>query len=351
MPSEIEDAIERQRRALLAMERQAASEMVRVYGESWARLRRDMMRLHAHMALDATPPTQGMIVRSERYQIVRPQIEAELRKFAQYATLSTTMTQRDAIEAALNNSEELIRRQTPRGIGIAFDKLNPRAVEALVGAASDGSPLRTLFNRIVADVAPQMTSTLARGIALGWSPRFTARELRAAYGLGLNRALVIARTETLRAYNEATHQNYLNHSDVLGGWQWMASLDLRTCASCWAMHGSVHPLSERMDDHPQGRCTQVPVIRGRASIIQRTGGEAFALRSEPDQIAILGPAAHRAYRDGYLTMTPQGQYSIVGQKYDPKWGSMRYARSLKAIVGEVAANRYQNVSEGNTVHA
>lgn len=52
------------------------------------------------------------------------------------------------------------------------------------------------------------------------------------------------------------------HRDILAGWQWVAELSERTCASCVAMHGTIHPLDEPGPlDHQQGRCTRTPVTK------------------------------------------------------------------------------------------
>lgn len=339
MPSELEDAIERHRQALLRRERAAASQMVRAYGDAWQRLRRDIMRADANAVWRASTETERERYLYQHWQAIRPQIASELRRFAAFATESVVQSQRAAISAALADSEEAIALTAPN-IRSGFGRINRAAVENIIGAASDGSPLRALFDGIGSGIADDMASTLARGVALGWGPRFTARELRASFGLGLTRALVIARTETLRAYNEATHRNYLNHSDVITGWVWFASLNARTCASCWAMHGSIHPLSERIDDHPCGRCTKVPIVSERANNYGRTGPEVFATLTEQEQRGILGNGMYEAWRDGAVTMTPAGQRSIVGRRNDPQWGTMRYARSLRSIVGAEEAQRY-----------
>jgi hypothetical protein len=39
-------------------------------------------------------------------------------------------------------------------------------------------------------------------------------------------------------------------------------------------------------------------------------------------------------------MTPYGANSIVGRRDDAQWGTMRYARSLRSIVGPDAAAAY-----------
>jgi SPP1 gp7 family putative phage head morphogenesis protein len=340
MPSELENALARHRSALLANERRAASQMVRAYGESWARIRVDILRVQAQIALTEGEPAIWRIQQDARLRSIQAQIEAELRRFAPYATQSATMTQQAAIQAASRNAGQAIEAAGGPQVTLRFDKLNAGAVETLVGYASDGSPLRALFDAIGPQVAPQMTATLAKGIALGWNPRVTAREMRAAYGVGLNRALNIARTETLRAYRSSTAQVYQANADIVEQWIWVCACDRRSCASCWAMHGSLHSLDERLDDHNQGRCAMAPKVRDRPNRIGATGAERFDMLSADDQRYIMGNGMYEAWRDGQVSMTPYGANSIVGRRDDAQWGTMRYARSLRSIVGPDAAAAY-----------
>ena len=238
MPSALEEALARHRRALLANERAAASQMVRAYGQAWQALRPLIAR-----EIAGTVPKVG--TRADIYSAtfasdIRAQVEAQLRRFAPFAADSLTELQRGAVEAAMRNASVDIA--AAGGPSIAFNRMNPAAVEALVGFASDGSPLQTLFDGIGQDVAPRMTAALAQGIALGQSPRVTAQQVRAAFGMGLNRALTIARTETLRAYRDSTAQNYRANAQYLEGWIWVCACDRRSeerrvgkeCRSRWS---------------------------------------------------------------------------------------------------------------------
>lgn len=337
MPSELEDALGRFRRSLLTQERAAASEMVRIYGGIWQRLRPMVEAAQAGLVTDANIYTATFA------QDIRAQVEAQLRRFAALAEQSAIGTQQMAIDAALRNVPVTVE-MAGGSVGAGFNRLNARAVENLVGFASDGSPLRALFEEIAPTCAGRVVDTLARGIALGQSPRVTAKQLRAAFGTGLTRALTIARTETLRAYRETTHEIYRANDHILDGWFWVAALTRRTCPACWAMHGSFHPLTERLDDHPNGRCSAAPSVRGRASRITQTGKQAFAALPEVQQRGILGPAMFAAWQDGAVHLWPDGPGSIVGRREDVRWGTMRYALSLSAIVGPEAAKMYREAA-------
>ena len=161
--------------------------------------------------------------------------------------------------------------------------------------------------------------------------------------MGLNRALTIARTEQLRAYREASRRSYAENADILDGWIWLSARDSRTCVSCWAMHGTRHRVTETLDDHINGRCTAIPMVKGHDPGI-RTGEELFRELPPAQQRSILGPAAHEAWLDGRVSLAPDGRTSVVGQRDDPRWGTMRYARSLQEIIGQRDAKAYVSLA-------
>lgn len=111
---------------------------------------------------------------------------------------------------------------------------------------------------------------------------------------------------------------------------------------CWAMHGTKHGLDELLDDHPNGRCTMLPWTKswselgytGTADNPTMEPGTVLFERLNPEkQRSILGPAKYAAWRDGRFTLS-----QIVGRRNDPRWGSMRFERSLKDLIGEDATN-------------
>ena len=205
---------------------------------------------------------------------------------------------------------------------------------------------RALFDSFGLDASANDPPELLIGLALGQNPRVVARRITEALGGYRRRAELIARTEMLRAWREASRASYLANSDVLKGWVWHSAADERTCVMCWAMHGSEHALDEHLDDHPRGRCAMVPLTKtwaelGFAGIPEtraevESGESLFARLSEEQQRAILGNAAFEAYRAGAVKLG-----DFVGRKSDPRWGTMRYTRSLRQILGPEEALRWR----------
>jgi hypothetical protein len=99
--------------------------------------------------------------------------------------------------------------------------------------------------------------------------------------------------------------------------------------NCWAMHGTTHPLTERLDDHPNGRCVMLPKVKAVKGLSPQwlpESGEAQFKRLDPaTQANILGPL-YELYETGQI-----GLADVVGRKFDGDWGSMRFVRSKKSI--------------------
>lgn len=213
-----------------------------------------------------------------------------------------------------------------------------RPGEPKAGAHRGGQfpPVRPVASR---GMAADMARVLARNVSLGVNPRVTARQMRDEFGAAETRALTIARTESLRAFRAASLMTFAENSDSLDGWIWLSANNKRTCVSCLAMHGSVHPLTEEMQEHINGRCVAAPRVKG-ANLRVETGAERFERWAEREQRAALGPAMYEAWRDGAVRLTPGGARSVVGVHRNATWGDSVYARSLRAIVGPGRAGGY-----------
>lgn len=358
---EIYDAIERFRRDLLSRERAAAREIVRVYGEAWKRIKAELERLHTEyegMKARGEKPGPDWIYQYNRARAFRNQIERELLEFVKYAEAKMLEEQRAAIEAAQAQAERLTRLalgNPPPGLVVPWNQINHSAVQTMLGMTQVDSPLHTLLLSISREGAQAAEDALVQGMLLGKNPREVAREMRRALGTTLSRALTIARTETLRAHREATRASYQANSDIVQGWVWHSAADERTCAACWAMHGTEHRLDEILDDHPNGRCAMMPKPKTWAEIGQAVGVD---LSDLPDtrpqitpgvalfqklpmekQVKILGPAKWAAWKDGQFALP-----DIVGRARSNVWGTHRYEKSLTQLLGAEKAKGYTRLA-------
>jgi|GEM_PF-1371518 len=362
--SEIQKVIEQYRRDLLAKERAAASKLVRAYGEAWKRIKAKLERLQTEYEAAkerGEEPGPDWIYQYNRAQAFRDQVEFELLAFSQYSEREVLEQQLEAIEAAERHSEELVRRELeelvkpPEGIVIDWNKIDRSSVETILGVTQADSPLHKLLLSISSEGAQAAEDALVQGMLIGKNPREAAREMRKALGTQLSRALTIARTETLRAHREATRESYQVNSDIVKGWIWHSALDTRTCAMCWAMHGTEHSIDEVLDDHPNGRCAMIPKTLTWEEIgvkygidlsgipdtnpVIESGISQFEKLSKEQQIAILGQAKYDAWKAGKFTLS-----DLVGRRYSKAWGSMRYEKSLAELLEESKAQKGKDLN-------
>jgi SPP1 gp7 family putative phage head morphogenesis protein len=333
----IYDVAQEFRRALLRQERDAAVKLVQAYGTAYERLSAQLDKLLKKIeAARAAGETvdQAWLLREQRYFALLNQVLREIGRFADITGSVITDQQRQAVRQAMMDSERLLltaMEASPEGISGEFNRLSKSANENLIGFLSDGSPLNTLLGRLAPEARQIVERGLIKGVIQGRNPRAVAREIREGLNGNLTRALKIARTETIRAYREASHRTYLDNPDVLEGWYWLAALNsARTCRACIALHGTFHELGERMKSHVQCRCTQVPGVKGVDLGIGK-GATWFAKQPASFQREILDKEGEfEAYKSGRLKLE-----DFVGLRRSARWGDSYQALSLqRALAGE-----------------
>ena len=323
------------RKALDRQGARTASALTRRYAQSWRAISKDLDALILRMQMaqaagQALSP--GWLAQEVRYRALLTQIEQQVTEFSQYAYATVRNANADVITAAQQNAHALIRASKP-GITGAFSALPVEAINTISGIVGPNSPLQIVFASLGRATSQEVADLLVSGVIRGLNPRVVARQIRAATGAPLTRCLTIARTEQLRAYREASRASY-QRSQAVASWTWFSALDKRGCPACWAMHGTVHPLNEAMQAHPNCRCTMLPNVDGWTSPVP-TGAEEFDKLTPTEQQVILGPSKWRAYKDGAITLD-----DMVARHFSPVWGTSVQERSLTAAVGATAAAKY-----------
>jgi SPP1 gp7 family putative phage head morphogenesis protein len=330
------DVARAQRALLLSNDRTAASEMVRVYGGIWTRIRRELeVLLQEKIDAEAAGEIVGQswLYQYDRLERLQRQVLAEMRRFAQYCEGVITQQQQAAINAARLDTERQIRAiANQAGVSLNWVQLPDDVIEDLVGFTANGSPLRDLLEELGKDAMKGIRDALIEGIALGKNPTEIARQARAAFGGDLTRALRVARTEMLRSYREATRRSYEANTETVSGWVWNCACTPRSCAICWALHGTVHQVSEVFGTHPNCRCQLLPVVKpvpGMSDQYMPTSGPEQFNKLEPSvQDSILGKAAGAAYREGKFKLE-----DVWKATFSKDWGPGKRLRSLKELLG------------------
>lgn len=336
------------RKQLLARDAAAADDLTEAYAQVWDRLSAQLATLEEEIAAArerGETISPGWLLRQERYRELIRQAEAELAEYGEFAGERVQQEQAAAIEAARSDAPALMeaaQADAPETVraAVSFNQLPVGAVEDLVGFASNGTPLRKLFDGFGESASATIRRELTVGIATGRHPRQTARVIQGELGGDLVRARRIARTETLRAYRESTRRTYEANADVIQGWRWTAAKQRRTCPACLAMDGTIHLVTESLDGHPNCRCVMVPLTRYTRP--RETGAEWLKRQPADVQRDILGAKGQKLFAAGEVQLA-----DFVGRKESAEWGSMRHTHSL-AAAQKAAQERKQSAGRGGS---
>lgn len=340
-PADIFSSVSHFRSELLKRDAQTSAHMVRLYSEAARRIERRVLQLaeqRDQAIARGERVSPSWLYQQQRLQALLTQVQNEIHRFAADAGPYIAGVQRDFALAGFSEAQDVItltRDQIQRTRGVAspetaaahvgFAKLAAEAATDLAGFAADGSPLSDLLGALGPAAADEIKQALFAGIVQGLGAQQLARQVRNSLGGNMQRAMLIGRTETLRAYRESSQRFYEDNADVVRAWRWVSACNARTCAVCWAMHGSVHTVDEQFVSHPGCRCTPVPVTDLSPGIV--TGPARFATLNEKIQLQVLGPKKFAAYKNGEISLT-----SLAGMKDNGRWGATRVERNLKDAI-------------------
>lgn len=344
-----------QYRAALRVENDAAlARLVQSYGRIYQRLQEKLEALQARiLARQAAgePFSVDWLRKQRRYQELMVQLREELERYSAVLEAEVDSLARAGIAAAERDALALTVVRMPvlgRGaLRSVWNRLPSEAVETLLGFLAEGSPLDTWLRGFGEAAAKRAGKALTESIALGFSPRDLAQVLRGQVGLPLTDALRVARTAQINAYREASRATYVANSRLVPTWTWVSALDpAGTCMACVARHGSVHPVSERLNDHDNGWCVMVPNpvsyrelgldVEGPGMETIPTGADWFAgLGSAQQQAMLPSEAAWRAWQEGKVRVG-----DFLGRAEHDVWGEVVQEMSLTGILGEAAKAYY-----------
>lgn len=248
-------------------------------------------------ALGLRPKRRSPLLGNTRWQFhTTPQ---KLQAFQDW--LKGQMAERLTGRTEENQWRQFIEQGFARGAGRAFDDAR-RFQRALVSsdpvqvAGYEGSRdefLRSAFalpetvekvqllagrtldelRNVTSDMGNRMARVLADGLVRGANPREIARDLAAQVDVGRERALLISRTEIIRAHAEGQLEalERLGVASVGVAVEWATAGDHRVCRACESLEGVVLSLDEArglIPRHPNCRCAFLPANVGEDSKTQ-----------------------------------------------------------------------------------
>lgn len=267
MPPEVIDAMRAYRAALETLDGGQASRLMRLWLDVTRGLDVELEAVAAEMGRRAArglPVSVWHLRRMERYQSLMAQVTEQVARFGPAAMADVTEMQMAFARLGIEHAQAMIDMQMPGIIG-QFDRLPLDAFLNMAGNTGAGTPLGSLLGTLPGESAQAATRALMRGTALGWHPSRTAQAMRQGASLAYERALLIARTEQLRVYREATREQYAA-SGVVEGYRRVASRSGRTCIACLLADGRFYTLDVPFAQHPncvvEGTRVLAPKILG-----------------------------------------------------------------------------------------
>lgn len=218
----------------------------------------------------------------------------------------------------------------------SWNRVAPESLRTLIGYV-DSDAFRQKIDTFGEKATQNVADLILTGVAQGKGPRVIAGMLRNWLAVPYVWADNTVRTAQLYSYREANHLSFEANPDVLNGWVWIASLgDTRTCMSCIAQHGSIHPLSDRLNDHHRGRCVPAPWVKGTTwpqTIIN--GPTWFESLTDDVQKLYMGGALYNAWKAGAIGWDGMSQHY-----HDDVYGDMLRRVSVNGALGEDEAKQY-----------
>jgi hypothetical protein len=271
------------------------------------------------------PITEQLVWRQQRYQVLKGQMQTEIAKYNAEAVKTISQAQTFNATLGIDAAQAAITAQIGP-FGTAFNRVNIGAVESMIGFAGDGSPLRSLLAEDYPDAVDGLLKALINGVARGESPIQTARAMKDGMAGGLQRALVIARTETARAYRMASTEQY-RQSGVVRGFRRLVFRQ-EACLACLFLDGELFDLASELDDHPNGRCVAICLVNGVSDPTWETGKQWFEKLTPEEQEAKMGPGMFAAWKDGKIELS-----DLAAKQHSDVWGSSPAVPSLKTLLG------------------
>ncbi len=270
----LQQVVKDYRQALKQREAEASQALEQAYAQVLAQIQPHLDKLYlliAERKANGEEATPALLYEQRRLETLKLFITHAISHFGALSHMTVSQLQHEAVTLGQEAAQALMQATVPKGVSFSFGVPDPSAIASILGATQAGSPLADLFNGFGQEAAKLTSEALIRGLTLGNNPRQIARDVQQALGVSRNRALVISRDQSNRAYRSASLENYRANEASLSGYRRQADLSARTCAACLALDGKEYVLDEDPELHTCDRCVMVPITRSWEDILSGLG--------------------------------------------------------------------------------
>lgn len=96
--------------------------------------------------------------------------------------------------------------------------------------------------------------------------------------------------------------------------------------ACLMADGEKIPIGEVLSDHPRGRCTSIPIVKGAPPIVREMGQEWFDRQSSAVQKDMLGPGMYDLWQKQGFDLK-----DLRGVSVNNVWGNSPRVRTLEEM--------------------
>ena len=315
---------------------QATRDLVQAWSGAWAEVTDEWTLALDELTTAGEWPPRTQVFRAKRAQRALQATSDALEDLA--STSGVRIIQDVPVMSGLGMvwAEQIVAAQWPKGEALDWAAVDPKALSSIVKRIT--GQVEKATRRLPHDQAAVMKQVLVRGIAVGDNPRRAASimldRLGGAFDGGRRRAETIARTEMLDAHRAAALASRKENAGVLAGWEWQATLDVRTCPACLSMHGRAFPVDAAgPQGHPNCRCASLPIVKPWRELgfdmddpksESLDAEEWFNSQPEKNQVAIMGPERLRRLRSGDLLWE-----DLAVRRDNPGWRPSYVVRPLE----------------------
>lgn len=171
---------------------------------------------------------------------------------------------RDTVLAYVNDTRIRSVRWADNALNILG--INTIGSTGMLGGGVDYRVLQALSANVVndidslsADTKQRVSQILIDGLAQGQGARELTKDLSDELDMPRARAQTIARTETMKAFNDVSQSQYRRYG--IEKVQWLTANDERLCEECAAHDGQQYDIDDapEIPAHPNCRCVLIPV--------------------------------------------------------------------------------------------
>ena len=326
--SEIVKAIRKQREEVARNELATLKRLTRLWVSSYRYLQKQVNDL---MGLIQTKRAKGETVEIEyihsldRYKTMMAQAKQMVRQYNKAVAGQIRGIEAEMVDLGHQNGRQLVSIAEPDNP--MWTRVNKRETRIMAGMTAEESPLDNLLAKSFGQMKEGMEQALITGISTGQGSSWIADQLMQAAEIPERRALLIARTEVNRTYRQSNWEQMCSSRAILG-YRRMCYPET-ACFACLMLDKEFYPVDSEPVDHPNGKCSFVPVTRhfDPADDPSWEGGREWFERQDPDtQRRIMGPGRYDLWKQAGVD--PR---DMVWIKPNNIWGGSPAVRPLKDL--------------------